>query len=123
MLAVRRIYDGKSVRIIDRITEKKRYRVVVTFIEELSQNDNDLRDFSAQTSGLDFWEDSKQEKRISLEGIWYSNHIYHGGWAKRMKRSFILTDAGFWIGLLDISQVNSCFFYRNIHLIKLFDIF
>jgi hypothetical protein len=61
MLAVRGIYDGKSVKITDRITEKKRYRVVVTFIEELPQNESELRDFSAQTSGLEFWEDSKED--------------------------------------------------------------
>jgi hypothetical protein len=61
MLAVNGIYDGKSVKITDRITEKKRYKVVVTFIEELQQHDNDLRDFSSQTNGLDFWMNSKED--------------------------------------------------------------
>jgi hypothetical protein len=61
MLAVYGIYDGKSVRITDRITEKKKYKVVVTFIEELPQEDYELRDFSAQTKGLDFWEDPVED--------------------------------------------------------------
>jgi len=61
MLAVRGIYDGKTVRITDKIKEKKKYIVVVTFIEELQQKDNDLRDFTAQTKGLDFWEDSRED--------------------------------------------------------------
>jgi hypothetical protein len=61
MLAVHGIYDGKTVKITDRITEKKKYKVVVTFIEELQQVDNDLRNFSAQTKGLDFWEDSRED--------------------------------------------------------------
>jgi hypothetical protein len=61
MLAVHGIYDGKSVKITDKITERKKYKVVVTFIEELQQQDNDLRDFSAQTSGLDFWSDSNED--------------------------------------------------------------
>ena len=61
MLAVNGIYDGKSVKITDKMTEKKRYKVVVTFIEELQQQDNDLRDFSSRTSGLDFWMDSKED--------------------------------------------------------------
>lgn len=61
MLAVHGIYDGKAVKITDRITEKKKYKVVVTFIEEIQQSDNDLRDFSAQTIGLDFWEDSRED--------------------------------------------------------------
>jgi hypothetical protein len=61
MLAVRGIYDGKTVKITDRITEKKKYKVVVTFLEEIQQSDNDLRDFSAQTTGLDFWEDKRED--------------------------------------------------------------
>ena len=61
MIAVHGIYDGKNVKITDRITEKKQYKVVVTFIEEIQQYDNELRDFSAQTRGLDLFEDSKED--------------------------------------------------------------
>jgi len=57
MLAVHGIYDGKTVKITDKISEKKKFKVVVTFIEELEQVDNELRNFSAQTRGFDFWED------------------------------------------------------------------
>lgn len=60
MFSARGIYDGKSVKITDKISEKKKYKVVVTFIEELQEDDMDIRDFSAQTSGLDFWENSKE---------------------------------------------------------------
>ena len=58
MLSVKGIYDGKSVKITDRITESKQFKVVVTFIEELP--DDAIRDFSAQTSGLEFWENSNE---------------------------------------------------------------
>ncbi|MGD9556337.1 MAG: hypothetical protein AB7V25_04925 [Mangrovibacterium sp.] len=61
MLAVNGIYDGKSVLITDKINEKKKYRVVVTFIEELDQLDKDTRDFSAQTSGLVFWNNERED--------------------------------------------------------------
>ena len=57
MFAVNGIYDGKTVMITDKITDKKKFKVIVTFIEEIEQDDNDLRNFSAQTKGLDFWED------------------------------------------------------------------
>lgn len=60
MLAVNGIYDGKVVKITDRITEKKKFKVVVTFIEELEEVDDDLRNFSAQTIGFDFWEDQRE---------------------------------------------------------------
>jgi hypothetical protein len=61
MRSVHGIFDGKTVTITDKITEKRKYRVIVTFIEELPQNKNELRDFSAQTKGLEFWEDSKED--------------------------------------------------------------
>lgn len=61
MLAVNGIYDGKNIRLTEKVTEKKQYRVVVTFIEELNQSDNDVRDFSAQTQGLEFWRDEKED--------------------------------------------------------------
>jgi len=50
MLSVNGIYDGKSVKITDLITEKKHYKVVVAILEELP--DYKIRDFSAQISGL-----------------------------------------------------------------------
>lgn len=61
MLSFHGIYDGKSVKITDKIKEKKKYKVVVTFIEELPEEDKDLRDFSAQTNGFDFWKDSAED--------------------------------------------------------------
>jgi hypothetical protein len=60
MFAVNGIYDGKVVKITDKISEKKRYKVVVTFLEELQQTDNDIREFSAQTDGLGYLEDPRE---------------------------------------------------------------
>ena len=64
MLAVNGIYDGNAVRITDKITEKKKFKVVVTFIEELEQNETDVRDFSAQTKGLNFWDNPQDPKKL-----------------------------------------------------------
>lgn len=61
MFAVNGIYDGKVVKITDKISEKKRYKVVVTFIEELLTTDNELREFSAQTDGLGYLEDPRED--------------------------------------------------------------
>ncbi len=61
MLAVNGIYDGKNIRLTEKVTEKKKYRVIVTFIEELEQTDNGERDFSSQTRGLEFWEDERED--------------------------------------------------------------
>lgn len=61
MLAIKGIYDGKSVKLPDNFTDKKKYKVVVTFLEEIETIDEDLREFTSQTSGLDFWNDSKED--------------------------------------------------------------
>lgn len=61
MFAVNGIYDGKAIRLTDKVSEKNSYRVVVTFIEELEQTDKGVRDFSAQTEGLEFWEDERED--------------------------------------------------------------
>lgn len=61
MLAVKGIYDGKSVRLLEGFTDKKKYKVVVTFLEEIETVDLELRDFTSQTSGLDFWDSSKED--------------------------------------------------------------
>lgn len=61
MLAVKGIYDGKNILLAEKINETRKFRVVVIFVEELDQNDNDSRNFSAQTSGLDFWRDEKED--------------------------------------------------------------
>lgn len=61
MLAVNGIYDGKNILLTEKVTEKRKYRVVVTFIEELEQTDDVVRDFSSQTKGLEFWEDERED--------------------------------------------------------------
>ena len=61
MLALKGIYDGKSVKLLDKLTETKKYKVVITFLEEIKDDDLDIRNFSAQTTGLDFWKSSKED--------------------------------------------------------------
>ena len=61
MFAVRGIYDGKQVQITDRITDKKRYKVVVTFIEELPIEETEIRNFTSQTESFGFWEDVAED--------------------------------------------------------------
>lgn len=60
MLSVNGIYDGKNVKLTDTVNEKKKYRVIVTFIEEIDQ-ESELRDFSGQTGGFEFWNDERED--------------------------------------------------------------
>jgi hypothetical protein len=61
MIALRGFYDGKSIRLLDKVSEKRKFKVIITFIEEIDQNDEELRSFTSQTNGLDFWKDSRED--------------------------------------------------------------
>ncbi len=61
MVSLQGIYDGHSVKITEKFNDKKQYKVVVTFIEEIKPMDKSLRNFSAQTKGLDFWENEAED--------------------------------------------------------------
>jgi hypothetical protein len=61
MFAVRGIYDGKRIKITDPFLENKQYKVVITFIEEIHQNEDDVRDFASQTESFDFWENKAED--------------------------------------------------------------
>jgi hypothetical protein len=61
MFAVKGIYDGKQVKITDKILDNKRYKVVVTFIEELPQEENEIRDFTSQPESFDFWDNKAED--------------------------------------------------------------
>ena len=55
MLSVNGIFDGLSIKLLGEMPIKKPYKVIVTFVEEIDETESDLRNFSAQTEGLDFW--------------------------------------------------------------------
>ncbi|MEP7169113.1 MAG: hypothetical protein ABI855_07045 [Bacteroidota bacterium] len=63
MLAVKGIYDGKNVQLLENVNTRKSFKVIVTFIEEVSEKEDikNLRKYSEQTSGFEFWEDPKED--------------------------------------------------------------
>lgn len=61
MLSVNGIFDGLIIKFLGEIPVKKPYKVIVTFVEEISETESDLRNFSAQTQGLDFWEVKEED--------------------------------------------------------------
>ncbi len=59
MLAIKGIYDGKSIKALEKLPVKK-YKVVITFLEELDDAEQ-LRDFAAQTDSFSFWQEPKED--------------------------------------------------------------
>ena len=60
MLAIKGIYDGKTIRPLEKIKERRKYKVVITFIEALDDAE-ELRGFSAQTASFHFWNDTRED--------------------------------------------------------------
>lgn len=60
MLTVEGIYDGKQFIVLEKVPFRKSYKVIITFIEEIDAPD-EVRDFSSQADGLDFWDDERED--------------------------------------------------------------
>jgi hypothetical protein len=64
MLSVTGIYDGKSIYLTKSIDDPKKYKVIITFVEELDNEaaeELNLRDFGMSSSSLSFWDDPKED--------------------------------------------------------------
>lgn len=59
MLAIKGIYNGEKIIPLERIPDKKKYKVIIAFIEEIEQDTED-RDFSSQTNSFAFWNDERE---------------------------------------------------------------
>ncbi|MEX0811217.1 MAG: hypothetical protein WD048_03305 [Chitinophagales bacterium] len=59
MLSVKGIYDGKNIKALEKLPKNKKYKVLITFVEEIE--DSELREFSAQSDAFDFWNDPKED--------------------------------------------------------------
>ena len=60
MLAIKGIFDGRHVKFLEKTPKEKKFKVIVTFVEEIN-GDSEMRDFSSQMEGLDFWDDTRED--------------------------------------------------------------
>ncbi|TAL69025.1 MAG: hypothetical protein EPN82_08415 [Bacteroidetes bacterium] len=62
MIAIKGIYDGKAIKPLDNIPIKKPTKVIITFIDEIIQSEDEMiRDFTSHTNAFKFWEDEKED--------------------------------------------------------------
>ena len=64
MLSVPGIYDGKSIYPTSTINDTKKYKVIITFVEELDKTESeevDIRNFGANHSSLSFWNNPAED--------------------------------------------------------------
>lgn len=60
MVAVKGVFDGTTVRLLEQVNVPANSYVIVTFVEDVSQSDH-VRDMSASPNGFEFWEDPKED--------------------------------------------------------------
>jgi hypothetical protein len=64
MLSVTGIYDGKNIYPTDVINERKKYKVIITFVEELDAQEaeeSDIRNFGTTHASLEFWDNPQED--------------------------------------------------------------
>lgn len=64
MLSVAGIYDGKNIHPLNEINDRKKYKVIITFVEELENaeaEDSDIRNFGTAHASLDFWDNPEED--------------------------------------------------------------
>jgi hypothetical protein len=63
MLSIKGIYDGKKVYPTEAIKDTKKYKVIITFVEEITENEEEsLRSFGTHTNAaLEFWNNPEED--------------------------------------------------------------
>jgi len=44
-----------------KLADHRKHKVIITLLEEIDSTDDELRDFTSQTTGLDFWDDPRED--------------------------------------------------------------
>ena len=60
MQTIEGIFDGKTFIPSEKIPVTKKYKVIITFVEEIDETE-EIRNLSAQTDGFTFWEDERED--------------------------------------------------------------
>lgn len=63
MFSISGIYDGEKIYPTKKINNHKKYKVIITFIEELEteEDDKNLRNFGSNMSAMEFWNNEKED--------------------------------------------------------------
>lgn len=60
MVAVKGVFDGTTVRLLEQVDVPPNSYVIVTFVEDVSQAEP-IREMTSNPNGFEFWEDPKED--------------------------------------------------------------
>ncbi len=62
MIAIKGIYNGRTIKPLDKIPIKKPSKVIITFIDEQIESDYEIiRNFGSQSDAFGFWDDERED--------------------------------------------------------------
>ena len=62
MLAIKGIYDGKSIIPLDKIDIKTKSKVIITFVEDINDIEiEEIRNLASSSDGFDFWSNESED--------------------------------------------------------------
>lgn len=59
MIAIKGIYDGKKIIPLESLPENKKFKILITLLEEFD-NDEEIRNFTSQEDAFSFWNNDKE---------------------------------------------------------------
>ena len=60
MQTIEGLFDGKTFIPLEKVPVSKKYKVIITFVEEIDETE-ELRNLSAQTDSFKFWENEEED--------------------------------------------------------------
>ena len=60
MVSIQGIFDGKTILPLETVPTGKSYKLIITFVEEMPEDDN-LHHFTAQSDAFLFWENEEED--------------------------------------------------------------
>ena len=60
METIQALFDGTNFIPLEKVPVSKKYRVIITFVEEIDETE-EIRNLSAQTDSFSFWEDTRED--------------------------------------------------------------
>lgn len=60
MQTIEGLFDGKTFIPLEKIPVSKKYKVIITFVEEIDEPE-EIRQLSAQMDNFGFWEDERED--------------------------------------------------------------
>ena len=60
MQTIEGLFDGKTFIPLEKVPVSKKYKVIITFVEEIDETE-EIRNLSAQMDSFGFWEDERED--------------------------------------------------------------